>query len=111
MQQEVFSGSMPRIFTTNPASPDEGRTFVWDKTKWFERVEGPTGATAFTPVADTEQDLRDLLSQEWLSTGQSTELTEVDGDFADVVRGEFKDAPVLYPEAPELSNQSVEAEE
>ncbi|MCX5999110.1 MAG: hypothetical protein NTU41_05810, partial [Chloroflexi bacterium] len=51
-----------RIFGTNPDNPDEGRIFVWSKVGWFERLEGSSGDVAFTPVAQSEDELRELIA-------------------------------------------------
>lgn len=54
MAREEFRGARPRVFGTNPDDPENGRTFVWTQMGWFERVAGPWGDVAFTPVADSE---------------------------------------------------------
>ena len=100
MEKELFGGVEPRVFTTNPDDPGEGRTFVWAKTRWYERLEGTSGAVAFTPVADSENELR-----VWLSQQQLAELTELDDEEAYMVREEFLEQSALYPEAPELSDE------
>jgi len=100
MEKQLFRGAEPRVFATNPDDPSEGRIFIWARTKWFERMEGPSGAVAFSPVADSEHELR-----RWLSQQGSIELTELDDEYAEMSRQEFLDQAPLYPEAPELSDE------
>jgi hypothetical protein len=105
LEEDLFARADPRIFVTDPDNPEEGRTFVWAETSWFERIEGDTGAVEFSPVAEDEEELR-----EWLSE-QDLEITEIDIDneFARTVREEFLEQTPLYPEAPELSDQELPA--
>lgn len=101
-EDDLLQDADPRIFTTSPDNPDEGRTFVWAHTRWFERVEGDeTGAVDFSPVADDEQELREWLRRE------DQDITELDDEFAATVRDEFLEQTPLYPEAPELSSQPL----
>lgn len=99
MQKELFRGAEPRVFTTRPDDPIEGRVFVWARTRWYERLEGSSGAVAFSHIADSEQELREWLSQQHL------ELTELDDEYAKTVRQEFLEQTPLYPEAPEASDE------
>jgi len=105
LEEDLFADADPRIFLTDPDNPEEGRTFVWALTRWFERLEGDTGAVEFSPVAEDEDELR-----EWLSE-QGIEITEIDVDneFARTVREEFLGQTPLYPEAPEVSDQELPA--
>jgi hypothetical protein len=105
LEEDLFAEADPRIFVTDPDNPEEGRTFVWALTRWFERVEGDTGAVEFSPVAEDEGELR-----EWLSE-QGLEITEIDVDneFGRGARDEFLEQTPLYPEAPELSDQELPA--
>lgn len=109
MQSEPLTGTRARVFVTDPDSPDDGRTFVWARTRWYERIEGEPGDVEFEPVADSEEDLRSWLSQEGL--GDLTELDPNDEEFAQTVEQEYFEQSPLYPEAPELSNQPIISEE
>jgi len=100
MDNQLFRGTRPRVFSTNPADPEEGRTFVWAWTEWFERIEGPYGNVVFTPVAAYDQEFFDLLSREGLE-----EPDEVSGEFEKNVCEEFLEQTPLFPEAPEVSNE------
>jgi hypothetical protein len=105
LEPRLWEQTDPRVFTTNPDSPDDSRVFVWANTQWFERMESEeTGAVEFSPLSMDEHDLR-----EWLS-GSGLEITEIDGEFATTVRDEFLNENPLYMEAPELSNQEFESE-
>lgn len=102
LEQNLFKDANPRVFVTDPDLPEDGRTFVWALTRWFERLEGEeTGAVEFSPVAEDEDELRAWLSE------QGLEITELDDEFARVVREEFLEQTPLYPEAPELSTQEI----
>jgi hypothetical protein len=103
LEEDLFDRTDPRIFIADPDDPEEGRTFVWSPTGWFERLEGDSGAVEFTPVAQDEEELREWLSQE------NIEITEIDVDeeFGRIVREEFLEQSPLYPEAPELSDQQI----
>lgn len=101
MSDRLFRETEPRIFTTHPDEPGEGRIFVWAWTEWFERIEGQSGAVTFTPVADNEAQLR-----RWLILSRcKRDLTEIDDDFARDIREEFLDQVPLFPEAPETSSE------
>jgi hypothetical protein len=101
LEARLWEQEDPRVFSTNPDDPDEGRTFIWASTGWFERIEGEDadGAVEFSPLSMDEHALR-----QWLSE-QSLEITELDDEFADDVIEEFLADEPLYMEAPELSNQ------
>jgi hypothetical protein len=96
---DPFGDSDARVFVTDPDNPGEGRAFVWSLTRWFERITGQTGAVEFSPIAESEDELRERLSE------QGLEITELDDSFAELVREEFEEQTPLYPEAPELSDQ------
>jgi hypothetical protein len=101
LEDNLFAEADPRVFVTQPDSPDDGRTFVWAITRWFERLQGETGAVEFSPVAEDEDELRSWLSE------QGLEMTELDDEFTRTVREEFLEQSPLYPEAPELSTQEL----
>jgi hypothetical protein len=84
---------------TRPDEPEAGRVFVWAHTRWFERMESPTdnGAIEFSPIADSEDDLRERLR------GEGVDMDELDDEFAGVVKDEFLNEVPLYPEAEEES--------
>lgn len=89
------------VFSTSPEDTSEGRTFVWAWTQWFERIEGPSGNVAFTPVAESSRVLRRWLMQQGIE-----EPTEIDDEYSEIVLQEFLEQVPLYPEAPEVSSES-----
>jgi hypothetical protein len=112
MESHILQGSEPRIFTTDPDDPSEGRTLVWAKTRWYERVEDDeTGAVEFPRVADTDAGLREwLAAQAGINPEDLTEL-DTDDDYFREVYSEFVNQTPLYPEAPELSDEEAPAGE
>jgi hypothetical protein len=106
LEARLWEQTDPRIFSTNADDPDEGRTFIWTQTAWFERIEGEDadGPVEFSPLSMDEHALR-----EWLSE-QGLEIEELDDEYAANVREEFLNEEPLYPEAPELSNQELESQ-
>jgi hypothetical protein len=96
----------PRVFTTDPENHEEGLTFVWAMTRWYERVEGSAGV-AFPPLEEEEGEIRGRLAARGL------DLTEIDADedYMRMVRDEFMEQGILYPEAPEDSDQDAGAED
>jgi hypothetical protein len=101
MAKEGKEGAQPRIFGTDPDNPEDGRIFIWTKMGWLERIEGSWGNVEFTPVADSEDDLRDWLARQ----DASVDLVELDDDYAHMVYDEFIEEEPLYPEAPENSSE------
>jgi len=59
-----FKGSRLLVYGTNPDDPYAGRIFVWTKTGWFERIEGESGDVAFTPIAYSEDELKEIISED-----------------------------------------------
>jgi hypothetical protein len=102
MEKELYAGADPRVFVTDPEEPEEGRVFVEAKARWYERIEGEMGNVAFSHIADSEEDLREWLSQAALL---EEELAELDDEYARIVQEEFSEQAPLYPEAPELSDE------
>ncbi|MDD5703356.1 MAG: hypothetical protein PHU23_15075 [Dehalococcoidales bacterium] len=105
LAREVFAGESPRAFSTNPDDPENGRIFIWTKSGWFERVEGPWGNVAFSPVAEDETQLREWLSHD----NPDLDLTELDRktEHGRMVCDEFMENLEynLYPESPESSSE------
>jgi len=100
-REKLFRETEPRIFSTHPKYPENGRTFIWAWTEWFERLEGDSGAVSFTPVADSEPELR-----RWLVLQKrDRDITEITGEFARDVKDEFLEQVPLFPEAPETSSE------
>ena len=49
LEEDLFAHADPRIFVIDPDNPEEGRTFVWALTRWFERIEGRYGRRGIQP--------------------------------------------------------------
>ena len=84
-EREEFRGARIQVLSTNPESPEKGRIFVWTKMGWFERLKGPLGNVAFTPVADSEEELREFISRD----NPGADLRELGGVYREEVSVEF----------------------
>ena len=103
-EREEFRGAPIQILGTNPSDPEEGRIFVWTKMGWFERLEGPWGDVAFTPVAESEKELRELISRDNLQV----DVTELGGEYRKKVSEEFIEQSPSYPDSPEDSREETD---
>jgi hypothetical protein len=83
--QGEFRGARFRIFGTDPDNPEEGRIFIWTKMGWFERVQGMSGNVAFIPVAQSESELRELISRD----DHLIDLVSLGGGYRKMVSDEF----------------------
>jgi len=104
-EREETSGTKIQILGTNPDNPEDGRVFVWTKMGWLERLEGQSGDVAFTPIAESEKELREIISRDNLDA----ELYDITGEFRKQVVEEFIDQSPSYSDSPEDS--VVEAED
>jgi hypothetical protein len=104
---EEFRGARIRISGTNPVTPKKGRIFVWTKIGWFERLEGPLGNVAFTHVADSEEELRELIS----SDNPQADLYEVGGKNRKQVSEEFLEQSRSYSDSPEDSSEEPDEDD
>ena len=92
-------GTGLRVFGTNREQPDEGRIFILTKMGWFERIEVQSGAVAFTPVAQSESEMRELVSRD----DSSAELVQLSGHYKKMVSREFNEQSTSYRDSPEYS--------
>jgi len=99
--RDEFGGAKVRIFGTNPDNPDEGRIFVWTKMGWFERLEGQSGDIAFIPVAQSENELRELISRD----DPSSDLVQLGREYRKMVSSEFMEQSPSYRDSPEYSDE------
>ncbi len=108
-EREESRGAQIQILGTNPDNPDKGkgRIFVWTKMGWFERLEGPSGDIAFTPIADSEEELRELISRD----NPNTDLDDLRGKFRKRVSEEFIEQSPSYSDSPEDSSEESDDEE
>lgn len=104
---EEFRGAQIQILGTNPGTLEKGRIFVWTKMGWFERLEGPSGNVAFTPVADSEEELRKLISRD----NPQADLYELVGKNRKKVSEEFTEQSRSYPDSPEDSNEEPDEDD
>jgi hypothetical protein len=103
-EREEFRGARIQILGTNPDDPENGRVFVWTKMGWFERLEGQWGDVAFTPVAESEEELRELI----LRDNPEADLNELGGGFRKKVSEEFIEQSPSYPDSPEDSSEETD---
>jgi len=107
LTEDRFRGTTPVAYSTNWRRPEQGRTFVWAWTQWYERIEGPTGAVGFTPVADWEDELR-----RWLAQSGFEDITDIsESEFGKRGLEEFLEEVPLYPEAPVLAEEKPFSEQ
>jgi hypothetical protein len=92
-------GTGLQVFGTNREQPDEGRIFVLTKMGWFERIEVQSGAVAFTPVARSDSELRELVSRD----DPSVEVVQLGGHYKKIVSREFSEQSTSYRDSPEYS--------
>jgi hypothetical protein len=88
-----------RVLSTNPDDPTAGRIFVWTKMGWFERIQGQTGAVAFTHIAESTTEVRSVI----LRKNPEADLYELTGKIDSIIRKEFLDQSRSSPASPEDS--------
>jgi hypothetical protein len=106
-EREESRGADIQILGTNPDNPEKGRIFVWTKMGWFERLAGSSGGVAFTPVADSEEELRELISRD----DPNTDLDDLTGKYRKMVSEEFKEQSPSYSDSSEESNEEADDNE
>jgi hypothetical protein len=103
-EREEFGGARIQILGTNPDEPENGRIFVWTKMAWYERIEGQWGDVAFTPVAESEEELRELV----LRDAPEADLVELSGEFKQTVSEEFIEQSPSIPDSPDDIREDVD---
>ena len=106
-EREEFRGTRIQILGTNPEHPENGRIFVWTKMGWFERLEGPSGNIAFTSVAQSEEELRDLVSRD----NTRADLRDIGGKYRKIVSREFIEQSRSSPDSPEDTNEEPDEDD
>ena len=106
-EREESRGAQIQILGTNPDNPEEGRIFVWTKIGWFERLEGQSGNVAFTLIADSEKELRELISRD----NPNTDLGDLRGNYRKKVSEEFIEQSPSYSDSPEDSTEESNDDE
>ena len=104
---EESRGAKIQILGTNPDNPEKGRIFVWAKMGWFERLEGPSGDIAFTHIADSEEELRELISRD----NPNTDLDDLRGKYRKRVSEEFIEQSPSYSDSSEDSSEESDDNE
>jgi hypothetical protein len=97
--EDESSGTSLRIYGTNQKQPDEGRIFVLSEMGWFERIEVQSGAVAFTPVAQSENEMKEFVSRD----NSSAYLVQLGGHYTKVIAREFNEQSSSYLDSPEYS--------
>lgn len=90
--KDEFRGARVRVLGTDRNNPEEGRTFVWTKMGWFERIEGQSGNVVFMPVAGSEGELRQFISRDT----PSFDLVPLSREYRKRVSDEFIDQSPSY---------------
>ena len=98
---EASRAASLQVFGTDADNPDDGRIFVWTIMGWFERIEGQSGDVAFTSIAHSESDLRELISRD----DSSSSLTRLGGEYRKMVSKEFMEQSPLYQDSVEYSDE------
>jgi hypothetical protein len=80
-------------------NPEDGRVFIWTKTGWLERIEGASGDVAFTPIAESEDELREIISRD----DPSADLYTLGREYRKMVSEEFVAQSEDYADSPEYS--------
>jgi hypothetical protein len=106
-EREESRGAKIQILSTKPDNPEQGRIFVWTKMGWFERIEGDSGDTAFTPIADSEEELRQLISRD----NPNADLDDIRGEYRKMVSEEFIEQSPSYSESSEDSSEEADDDE
>ena len=106
-EREESRGVTIQILGTNIDNPAEGRIFVWTKMGWFERLEGQSGDIAFTPIADSEEELRELISRD----DPDADLDDLRGKYREKVSEEFIEQSLSYSDSSEDSNEESDDDE
>lgn len=102
--QDELSGARLRILGTNLDNPEEGRIFVWTKMGWFERIEGESEDVAFVPVAQSEDELRELISRD----DPSADLFSLGREYRKMVSEEFTEQSPSYRDSEEETTEDSE---
>jgi hypothetical protein len=106
-EREETRGAKIQILGTNPEYPANGRIFIWTKMGWFERLEGQSGDIAFTPIAESEKELREVISRD----NPNTDLDDIRGEFRKKVSEEFIEQSPSYSDSPEDSSEEADDDE
>jgi hypothetical protein len=104
---DEFRGTRVRVLGTNQDEPEEGRIFVWSKEGWFERMEGTSGDVAFSHIADSEDELRELLKED----DPSADLFSLGREMRRTVSEEFVEQYRTFLDSPNTTREEVVEED
>jgi hypothetical protein len=74
---------------------------------WFERLEGQSGGVAFTPVAQSENELREFVSRR----DPSVELVSIGRKYREMVSEEFLEQSPYHSASPEYQSEESSDED
>ena len=97
--KDEFHGARLQVLGTNLEEPEEGRVFVWTKTGWLERMEGESGDVAFTPIAESEDELLEVIKRD----DPLADLYKLGREYRKMVSDEFVAQSEEYADSPEYS--------
>ena len=106
-ESEETRGTKIQIMGTKPDNPEGGRIFVWTKMAWFERLEGESGDVAFTPIAESEKELQELVTRD----DPEAELDDIVGEVRKQVVEEFIEQLPSYMDSAEDSVEEADDDE
>jgi hypothetical protein len=84
----------------------QGKIFLWTKLGWFERIVGESGDVAFTPVAQSEDELRKIIAR----YNPSADLVPLGGNYRKIVSEEFMDQSLSYEDSAQYSEEESSEE-
>jgi hypothetical protein len=102
MERPLFVARDPSVFAIQPGPPREGRIFVTDQSRWYERLKDDNGNPYFAHVADSD----DAFHQAMVEQNELTPVVELDVDdsMTAVALDEFMQTGFLVPEVPVIED-------
>jgi hypothetical protein len=61
MERPLFVARDPRVFATQPGAPAEGRVFVSDEPRWYERLKDENGDAYYVLSAESSEEFHGRL--------------------------------------------------
>ncbi len=100
---DEFRGNRIRVLGTNQDEPENGRIFVWSKEGWFEREEGTAGNVAFSHIAESEDELRELLRED----NPAADLFALGREMRRTVEEEFVEQYRTFLDSPNTTRDEI----
>ncbi len=104
MEKPLFVALEPRVFAVQHGAPLEGRVFVTDRSRWYERMKDQNGNAYFAHLADSDEEFQRVLVEQG-----EPDIVEMDDELADVVLREFSRAGRLQVEVPVVTDEGLAA--